>query len=191
MRKEKATLKIKKKEGEDKTAQDTEDKEDHSNLQLAWEMLELVKVVYIKPLETKKETELGLIEPYTEPVLIHLNDLLVVSHLDNAGFTTNFSFEENPYFTRKRPPEATGCVLSMNNGMSENDNVFLRRCEKISLVKINVLKVYHHNGWSKRELGARLSTTMLFILIYDEGRGISDEQWNSLITRVQVATTDK
>jgi len=43
------------KEGEDKSAQDAEDEDDPSNLQLAWEMLELAKVVYTKTVETEKD----------------------------------------------------------------------------------------------------------------------------------------
>merc|ERR1711934_636399 len=38
-------------------AQEAEDEEDPSNLQLAWEMLELAKVVYTKTVETDKEPE--------------------------------------------------------------------------------------------------------------------------------------
>jgi len=45
------------KEGEDKNEQEAEDEEDPSNLQLAWEMLELAKVVYTKTVETNKDTE--------------------------------------------------------------------------------------------------------------------------------------
>jgi len=45
------------KEGEDKSAQDAEDEEDPSNLQLAWEMLELAKVVYSKTVETEKDNK--------------------------------------------------------------------------------------------------------------------------------------
>merc|ERR1712037_227654 len=43
------------KEGEDKSAQDAEEEDDPSNLQLAWEMLELAKVVYTKTVETEKD----------------------------------------------------------------------------------------------------------------------------------------
>merc|ERR1712180_572787 len=45
------------KEGDDKNEQEAEDEEDPSNLQLAWEMLELAKVVYTKTAETNKDTE--------------------------------------------------------------------------------------------------------------------------------------
>lgn len=47
------------KEGEDQSAQEAEDEEDPSNLQLAWEMLELAKVVYTKSAETSKDVEVG------------------------------------------------------------------------------------------------------------------------------------
>lgn len=43
------------KEGEDQSAQDAEEEDDPSNLQLAWEMLELAKVVYTKTVETEKD----------------------------------------------------------------------------------------------------------------------------------------
>lgn len=43
------------KEGEDKSAQDAEEEDDPSNLQLAWEMLELAKVVFTKTVETEKD----------------------------------------------------------------------------------------------------------------------------------------
>merc|ERR1712192_95415 len=43
------------KEGEDKSAQDAEEEDDPSNLQLAWEMLELAKVVYTKTAEAEKD----------------------------------------------------------------------------------------------------------------------------------------
>jgi len=46
------------KEGEDKKAQEAEDEEDPSNLQLAWEMLELAKVAYTNKVEAlTKEDE--------------------------------------------------------------------------------------------------------------------------------------
>jgi len=45
------------KEGEDKEEQEAEDEEDPSNLQLAWEMLELAKVVYTKAAEASKEAD--------------------------------------------------------------------------------------------------------------------------------------
>jgi len=43
------------KEGEDQSAQEVEEEDDPSNLQLAWEMLELAKVVYTKTAETEKD----------------------------------------------------------------------------------------------------------------------------------------
>jgi len=43
------------KEGEDQSAQEAEEEDDPSNLQLAWEMLELAKVVYTKTVETEKD----------------------------------------------------------------------------------------------------------------------------------------
>jgi len=54
------------KEGEDKDAQEAEDEEDPSNLQLAWEMLELAKVVYTKTAEASKgaDVEKKLCETY-------------------------------------------------------------------------------------------------------------------------------
>jgi len=59
------------KEDEDKSAQDAEDEEDPSNLQLAWEMLELAKALYTKqteatetPTEAKTELEKKLCETF-------------------------------------------------------------------------------------------------------------------------------
>ena len=72
--------------------------------------------------------------------------------------------------------------------------IFFCRCEGISIIKINVLKVHNYEVQGMPGLhmvGARLSTMKLFILMNDEGQGISDEWWNSLITRVQVAMIDK
>eukprot|EP00092_Neocalanus_flemingeri_P034887 GFUD01037962.1.p1 GENE.GFUD01037962.1~~GFUD01037962.1.p1 ORF type:complete len:447 (-),score=146.63 GFUD01037962.1:96-1379(-) len=44
-----------KKEGEDAAAQEVEDEDDPSNLQLAWEMLELAKMVFTEQLEGEKK----------------------------------------------------------------------------------------------------------------------------------------
>jgi len=57
------------KEDEDKDSQEAEDDDDPSNLQLAWEMLELAKVVYVKQIEAaaaddKPELEDKLCETY-------------------------------------------------------------------------------------------------------------------------------
>jgi len=43
------------KEGEDQSAEEVEEEDAPSNLQLAWEMLELAKVVYTKTAETEKD----------------------------------------------------------------------------------------------------------------------------------------
>jgi len=48
-----------KKEGEDAAAQEAEDEEDPSNLQLAWEMLELAKMVFTEQLEGEKKESLS------------------------------------------------------------------------------------------------------------------------------------
>jgi len=48
-----------KKEGEDAAAQEAEDEEDPSNLQLAWEMLELAKMVFTDQLEGEKKESLS------------------------------------------------------------------------------------------------------------------------------------
>jgi len=47
-----------KKEGEDAAAQDAEDEDDPSNLQLAWEMLELAKMVFTEQLEGSQKASL-------------------------------------------------------------------------------------------------------------------------------------
>jgi len=43
----------------------------------------------------------GLVEPHDEPVLEYLNDLSVYLHPNKTGFTLNFIFDKNPYFTNK------------------------------------------------------------------------------------------
>jgi len=48
-----------------------------------------------------EESLLGLIEPVDEPVLEYMTDLTIALHPDNAGFTLNFHFALNPYFTNK------------------------------------------------------------------------------------------
>jgi len=52
------------KEGEDQSAQEAEDEDDPSNLQLAWEMLELAKVVYTKNAEGSEEMGARLCETF-------------------------------------------------------------------------------------------------------------------------------
>eukprot|EP00092_Neocalanus_flemingeri_P016252 GFUD01017596.1.p1 GENE.GFUD01017596.1~~GFUD01017596.1.p1 ORF type:complete len:393 (+),score=109.49 GFUD01017596.1:380-1558(+) len=47
-----------KKEGEDAAAQEVEDEDDPSNLQLAWEMLELAKMVFTEQLEGEKKSSI-------------------------------------------------------------------------------------------------------------------------------------
>jgi len=48
-----------------------------------------------------EESLLGLIEPVDEPVLEYMTDLTIALHPDTAGFTLNFYFALNPYFTNK------------------------------------------------------------------------------------------
>ena len=48
-----------KKEGEDAAAQEAEDEEDPSNLQLAWEMLELAKMVFTAQIEGAQKANLS------------------------------------------------------------------------------------------------------------------------------------
>ena len=48
-----------KKEGEDAAAQEAEDEDDPSNLQLAWEMLELAKMVFKEQLEGSKKDSIS------------------------------------------------------------------------------------------------------------------------------------
>jgi len=43
----------------------------------------------------------GLIEPHDEPALEYLNDLSVHWHPNKTGFTLNFIFDKNPFFTNK------------------------------------------------------------------------------------------
>ena len=81
---------------------------------------------------------MDLVEPHDEPVLVHLNDP------DNAGFAVNFSFKENPYFTRKRLPEAIGCILSMDNGMLGTMRLFT----VLSLNWCDCLGSSLHLGWT-------------------------------------------
>jgi len=52
------------KEGEDQSAQEAEEEDDPSNLQLAWEMLELAKVVYTKNAEGSEEMGAKLCETF-------------------------------------------------------------------------------------------------------------------------------
>ena len=47
-----------KKEGEDAAAQEAEDEDDPSNLQFAWEMLELAKMVFTEQLEGAQKASL-------------------------------------------------------------------------------------------------------------------------------------
>jgi len=43
---------------------------------------------------------MGMLEPHDEPVLEHLNDITVtLKHPNNTGFTLNFLFSENPFFS--------------------------------------------------------------------------------------------
>jgi len=48
-----------------------------------------------------EESLLGLVEPVDEPVLEYMTDFTIALHPDNAGFTLNFHFALNPYFTNK------------------------------------------------------------------------------------------
>jgi len=48
-----------------------------------------------------EESLLGLVEPRDEPVLEYMTDLNITLHSDHAGFTLDFHFALNPYFTNK------------------------------------------------------------------------------------------
>jgi len=68
------------KEGEDKKEQEAEDEEDPSNLQLAWEMLELAKVAYTNQLEKSADAaEKKLVEVKICEVLLTLGEVSLES----------------------------------------------------------------------------------------------------------------
>jgi len=67
------------KEGEDKKQQEAEDEEDPSNLQLAWEMLELAKVAYTNKLEKATEDEKKAVEVKICETLLTLGEVSLES----------------------------------------------------------------------------------------------------------------
>lgn len=72
-----------KQEGEDAAAQQAEDEEDPSNLQLAWEMLELAKTVYTEQLEGKVGPEAVKVELKLFETFLTLGEV----SLENENYT--------------------------------------------------------------------------------------------------------
>ena len=69
-------------------------------------------------------------------------------------------------------------------------NEFLGRCEEISLANINILKVHHHDGWSEQEMGTRLCSMSLFIILHNDGKGVLEKQWSPQIVIVHMPEVD-
>jgi len=67
------------KEGEDKKEQEAEDEEDPSNLQLAWEMLELAKVAYTNKLKDATDQEKRQVEVKVCETLLTLGEVSLES----------------------------------------------------------------------------------------------------------------
>ena len=69
---------------------------------------------------------------------------------------------------------------------TENYDMFLLRCEAMSILKVNVPQVPRHEDQNMRELGVRLFATSVFILLYDDGREFLKKRWNAPVTRFYI-----
>lgn len=75
------------KEGEDKKEQEAEEEEDPSNLQLAWEMLELAKISFTNKLEAAKQEDKKAIEVKVCETLLVLGEVSLESEMYEQAVT--------------------------------------------------------------------------------------------------------
>ena len=90
------------------------------------------------------------------------------------------------YEALRRLDRHTGGGLTSTHNWTENYDVFLRRCEAMSILKVNVLQVPCHGNQNMCKLGMRLFSTSLFILVYEDGRELLKKCWNAPVTRFHV-----
>merc|ERR1712142_414361 len=91
-----------KKEGEDAAAQEAEDEDDPSNLQLAWEMLELAKMVF----KDQLGVALGFHMKYEEAVVSLEAAISVletrIKNLENETESPDESKKADAFYTREK-----------------------------------------------------------------------------------------
>ena len=71
----------------------------------------------------------------------------------------------------------------MTRNWPDNYSISWHRCETMSILKINVLQVPFKENKEMHELGAKLLSTLLFILVYDDSLELLWKRWSAPVPR--------